>query len=200
MENNYLVHSSKGTTWGKHKYIRIENGRYIYPEDEMVDRQRNAKRREGDNRIVKTANELSKKYNNAVDSYYDTKKNAYRAVRNVQQGVEDKKQQAVDSYNNTKSNIQQKKVETEHKIVSKGLQTGVDLLSKGLNAKRKQVERKKNMREAQEEYWDSVGEKIDATKHTVNDLNKKQKRKVNRGFQYVARKISNMGNKYEYGN
>lgn len=27
---NELEHSAKGTTWGKHKYIRIENGRYIY--------------------------------------------------------------------------------------------------------------------------------------------------------------------------
>lgn len=29
----YLRHSAKGTTWGDHKYIAIENGRYIYPED-----------------------------------------------------------------------------------------------------------------------------------------------------------------------
>lgn len=28
-----LSHSAKGTTWGKHKYIRKENGRYIYPAD-----------------------------------------------------------------------------------------------------------------------------------------------------------------------
>lgn len=28
-----LIHSAKGTTWKKHKYIRIENGRYIYPND-----------------------------------------------------------------------------------------------------------------------------------------------------------------------
>lgn len=26
----WLMHSAKGTTWKKHKYIRIENGRYIY--------------------------------------------------------------------------------------------------------------------------------------------------------------------------
>lgn len=29
----YLEHSAKGQTWGKHKYIAIKNGRYIYPED-----------------------------------------------------------------------------------------------------------------------------------------------------------------------
>ena len=29
-----LEHSAKGTTWGKHKYIRIENGRYIYSESQ----------------------------------------------------------------------------------------------------------------------------------------------------------------------
>lgn len=28
-----LSHSAKGTTWGKHKYIRKENGRYIYSAD-----------------------------------------------------------------------------------------------------------------------------------------------------------------------
>ena len=30
---DYLSHSYKGTTWGKHKYIAIKNGRYIYPKD-----------------------------------------------------------------------------------------------------------------------------------------------------------------------
>ena len=31
---SYLEHSYKGTHWKKgHKYIRVENGRYIYPED-----------------------------------------------------------------------------------------------------------------------------------------------------------------------
>lgn len=27
----YIEHSAKGSTWKNHKYIRIENGRYIYP-------------------------------------------------------------------------------------------------------------------------------------------------------------------------
>lgn len=31
--DNVLYHSAKGTEWEDHKYIRIENGRYIYPED-----------------------------------------------------------------------------------------------------------------------------------------------------------------------
>lgn len=31
--NDYLVHGKKGSTWENHKYIRIENGRYIYPEN-----------------------------------------------------------------------------------------------------------------------------------------------------------------------
>lgn len=33
MENVFLIHSAKGTTWKKHKYLRIENGRYIYPKN-----------------------------------------------------------------------------------------------------------------------------------------------------------------------
>lgn len=36
--NPYFSHSAKGTTWGKHKYVRKENGRYIYPEDEKRSR------------------------------------------------------------------------------------------------------------------------------------------------------------------
>ena len=32
-----LKHSYKGTTWDKHKYIAIKNGRYIYPEDQRRD-------------------------------------------------------------------------------------------------------------------------------------------------------------------
>lgn len=30
----YLIHAAKGSTWSNHKYIRIENGRYIYQGDE----------------------------------------------------------------------------------------------------------------------------------------------------------------------
>lgn len=29
-----LAHAAKGSSWKKHKYLRIENGRYIYPEDD----------------------------------------------------------------------------------------------------------------------------------------------------------------------
>lgn len=29
----YLQHSAKGSHWKNHKYVRVENGRYIYPED-----------------------------------------------------------------------------------------------------------------------------------------------------------------------
>ena len=32
-EQLYLEHSAKGRAWDKHKYIAINNGRYIYPED-----------------------------------------------------------------------------------------------------------------------------------------------------------------------
>ena len=32
-EQLYLEHSAKGTSWARHKYIRIEDGVYIYPED-----------------------------------------------------------------------------------------------------------------------------------------------------------------------
>ncbi len=32
-----IRHSAKGTTWGKHKYIAIRNGRYIYPDDKSND-------------------------------------------------------------------------------------------------------------------------------------------------------------------
>lgn len=30
---SYIQHSAKGTTWGKHKYIKKVNDRYFYPED-----------------------------------------------------------------------------------------------------------------------------------------------------------------------
>ena len=34
-QNNSIEHAAKGSTWKNHKYIRIENGRYIYPGDKM---------------------------------------------------------------------------------------------------------------------------------------------------------------------
>lgn len=33
-EASYLVHSAKGTSWGKHKYIRKEGNKYIYKESD----------------------------------------------------------------------------------------------------------------------------------------------------------------------
>lgn len=33
LEQKFLAHSAAGQTWKRHKYIAIENGRYIYPED-----------------------------------------------------------------------------------------------------------------------------------------------------------------------
>lgn len=32
---DFLWHSAKGTTWKTHKYIKKENGRYVYPKDEF---------------------------------------------------------------------------------------------------------------------------------------------------------------------
>lgn len=32
-EGGSLEHAAKGSSWKKHKYIRIENGRYIYPDE-----------------------------------------------------------------------------------------------------------------------------------------------------------------------
>lgn len=36
MSQTTLIHSAKGQTWGKHKYIAIKNGRYIYPEEDVT--------------------------------------------------------------------------------------------------------------------------------------------------------------------
>lgn len=35
MESTYLVHSKKGTTWTKHKYIKKVGNKYIYAEDKI---------------------------------------------------------------------------------------------------------------------------------------------------------------------
>lgn len=42
----YLAHSFKGTTWGKHKYVDIKNGKYIYPEDLKAQRRASNRRSE----------------------------------------------------------------------------------------------------------------------------------------------------------
>lgn len=35
--SNYLIHSKKGTTWKNHKYLRIENGKYIYEDSKTIE-------------------------------------------------------------------------------------------------------------------------------------------------------------------
>lgn len=47
----YLAHSFKGTTWGKHKYVDIKNGKYIYPEDLAA--QRRARQNGGSGSVVR---------------------------------------------------------------------------------------------------------------------------------------------------
>lgn len=47
----YLAHSFKGTTWGKHKYVDIRNGKYIYPEDLVA--QRRARQNGGSGSVVR---------------------------------------------------------------------------------------------------------------------------------------------------
>lgn len=37
MSDLYLVHSAKGSTWKKHKYIRKEGNKYIYVENDKKD-------------------------------------------------------------------------------------------------------------------------------------------------------------------
>lgn len=33
MTSYYIAHSAKGSRWKKHKYIKIMNGLYFYPDD-----------------------------------------------------------------------------------------------------------------------------------------------------------------------
>lgn len=40
VSSKYLMHSAKGTTWQKHKYIKVEDGRYFYPSDGQSDKEK----------------------------------------------------------------------------------------------------------------------------------------------------------------
>lgn len=64
----HLEHSAKGQSWGKHKYVAIKNGRYIYPEDLQKSNGLNyskqmeaQKRAEESKRVKKTAAEILNK-------------------------------------------------------------------------------------------------------------------------------------------
>ena len=61
----WLIHSAKGTTWTKHKYIKKENGRYYYSDDVRRELERERLESELDKAIAETMmNQRSKKYKN----------------------------------------------------------------------------------------------------------------------------------------
>lgn len=41
MSNLYLIHSAKGSVWKKHKYLKKENGKYVYKEETYGDKFKN---------------------------------------------------------------------------------------------------------------------------------------------------------------
>lgn len=82
-EQLYLEHSAKGTTWGKHKYIAIKNGRYIYPEDLKKKSTTSA----NSNSIAIPEGHVSKKY--AAEDYLRVGKNVASTTKKGAKRVAD---------------------------------------------------------------------------------------------------------------
>lgn len=53
---SYLVHSAKGTSWSNHKYIKVENGKYIYKDSSNKDTNVDSEETEEDNKNKKNKN------------------------------------------------------------------------------------------------------------------------------------------------
>lgn len=65
MVKYYIAHSAKGSTWKKHKYIKIMNGLYFYPDDYV-----------GGRHISSTKKTTSKKSSDKSSEKKDTKKSS----------------------------------------------------------------------------------------------------------------------------
>ena len=143
----YLQHSAKGTTWGDHKYIAIENGRYIYPED--VKRFGGAGRPRGRQRNI-TGTATVFKQNKGVAGYGNVSSSnaAYDRFKNrssSQKMIDSAKASYVKDKNKAKSAIEKekKKLERMNKIrnvLSKGLNGIFAESTKKLKSKTKNVE------------------------------------------------------------
>lgn len=70
-----ISHSAKGGTWADHKYIRKENGHYIYPGDLPTN-----KATTGGNVIEDTISEYGDKFNEAAKVLSDTD-DTYEAIK-----------------------------------------------------------------------------------------------------------------------
>ena len=71
MNKRYIEHSAKGQSWGKHKYIAIKNGRYIYPEDVAKGKIGGAKTPEERSRQIN--DQIKSAHSNATSSKMDLK-------------------------------------------------------------------------------------------------------------------------------
>lgn len=59
---DFLAHSAKGTTWEKHNYIKVENGKYYYPDDYKGGRHLPKDKQEGVESSIEPAGWESKFY------------------------------------------------------------------------------------------------------------------------------------------
>lgn len=87
-------HSYKGTTWNNHKYVRKENGRYIYPKDSGPSRNPSnrvkrdkIKRLKGDDqtssRMEKDSVEFTKKIGKITEEAYNAGRRALEKTKNA---------------------------------------------------------------------------------------------------------------------
>lgn len=65
----YLIHSAKGSTWKKHKYIRIVDGRYIYPKKQIEEMSKDA----GGIKFQQATKEQREKYPGGTFKLHQTK-------------------------------------------------------------------------------------------------------------------------------
>lgn len=116
MQRNSMYHSAEGTHWQKknHKYIRIENGRYVYPSDRSTGKLNATQKRNRYNAANGKSSYVGRGWTDGNKNHYDLPQNYSKAISTYQKKTaiaDRKRKEAAGSPNATVRNQEYAKKE-----------------------------------------------------------------------------------------
>lgn len=169
-----LIHTAEGTEWSKHKYIRKEGDRYIYPEDLQTEAANYAKTSTSNRSSSKLSDKGKELWNYVKKDIGDEKK----AAKEEAKSEHDKKIEELRS-----------KAEATRERISAVLQEPNDRLNKTSSARREQIssQRKSESESLQKEKSEQLKAIEEARKRKIKriqsqtvseDLNRNQRQRL----------------------
>lgn len=100
MSNLVLEHSAKGSTWKHHKYIKIVNGRYIYPSKAESEYRKNQQDAADYQRVADVGRAINSKIEKNLDNHYTGVRKMTAANVALNKNAYEKNSEVIQKYNN----------------------------------------------------------------------------------------------------